>query len=773
MDQKTMRELEAKCIQESPPGCTTACPVHVDARALIAAVQNEDFGSGVKIFRKVVPFPRIISRVCDEPCQAQCKRKEAGDPIAVNALERACMEYGGDWEPKLLPVIKKDKKIAVVGGGLSGLTVALELAQKGYPVVIYEKEGALGGSIRALPAVKLPPELVEADLRAVQEHPLIEINLGIEVGAGGSLSLVELLRQFDAVYLGTGRGDVACFGPALDSEGRLSPDPLTLQTGHPQVFAGGTLALGVAGKSPIMSISHGKKAANSIARLLQNVSLTAERDKEGPYPTALYTNIAGIPPAKRVMPADPQQGFTREEALLEAKRCLQCECMECVKACAYLAHYGAYPKRYVREIYNNLSIVMGMRHANKMINSCSLCGMCREVCPNGLNMGEICRAARQLMVRTGKMPPSAHEFALRDFRFSTGDRFVLHRHQPGFTSSSVLFFPGCQLSASKPQYVQKLYELLCGKIPGGVGLSLGCCGAPAQWAGAEELFRETLANLEQEWRALGSPRVITGCPTCYSIFRQEMPAVEVETIWTVLDRLEVVGERAGTGRPLVLAVHDACTTRQDQELQDCVRRIATQLGHQVVELERSRLTTDCCGYGGLMSFANREVARQVRRRRVEEHEADYLVYCAMCRDNYAKEGKKVFHLLDLLFGDPALTGAEKGPGFSKRQENRAKLKQSLLQEMWGETVTGEQAGVKLIIPERVQELLEERMILEEDLQAVIAYAESTGNKFKHTENNTFIAYFRPVTVTYWVEYSPQGDGFLIHNAYSHRLQIEG
>ncbi|NLL19435.1 MAG: NAD(P)-binding protein, partial [Clostridia bacterium] len=258
MDQKTMRELEAKCIQESPPGCTAACPVHVDARALIAAVQKEDFEAGIKILKRAVPFPGIISRICDEPCQAQCKRGEVGDPIAINALERACLEYGTVLESKLPPIIKKDKKVAVVGGGLSGLTVALELAIKGYKVVIYEKEGYLGGSIRDIPAEKLPSELIEADLAQIGQNPLIEVNFQTRVGCDGSPSLADLIQEFDAVYLGTGAGDESSLDLARDGQGGLILDPLTFQTSRPKVFAGGTLVLGVADKSPITSISHGK-----------------------------------------------------------------------------------------------------------------------------------------------------------------------------------------------------------------------------------------------------------------------------------------------------------------------------------------------------------------------------------------------------------------------------------------------------------------------------------------------------------------------------------
>jgi hypothetical protein len=79
--------------------------------------------------------------------------------------------------------------------------------------------------------------------------------------------------------------------------------------------------------------------------------------------------------------------------------------------------------------------------------------------------------------------------------------------------------------------------------------------------------------------------------------------------------------------------------------------------------------------------------------------------------------------------------------------------------------------VKLIIPETVREKMEDRMILDEDVASVISYAERTGNKFKNTESKSYIAYYKPVEVTYWVEYLPQEDGFLICNTYSHRLEI--
>ena len=143
---------------------------------------------------------------------------------------------------------------------------------------------------------------------------------------------------------------------------------------------------------------------------------------------------------------NPDAGYTRDEAVAEAGRCIQCECMECVKTCEYLRAYGRYPRRYLREIYNNLSIVKGERKSNQFINSCSLCGLCGEVCPEDLGMGPIIKNARQVMVAQGRMPPSAHDFALRDMAFSNGDKFALARTRPGFAPATPSSFP----AASSP-----------------------------------------------------------------------------------------------------------------------------------------------------------------------------------------------------------------------------------------------------------------------------------------------------------------------------------
>ena len=74
MDQADLRQLEAQCIQEHAPECTAACPLHVDVRAVLAAVSRNDFDTALTTLKKRLPFPGIIGRICPQPCQAPCSR---------------------------------------------------------------------------------------------------------------------------------------------------------------------------------------------------------------------------------------------------------------------------------------------------------------------------------------------------------------------------------------------------------------------------------------------------------------------------------------------------------------------------------------------------------------------------------------------------------------------------------------------------------------------------------------------------------------------------
>jgi heterodisulfide reductase subunit C len=329
------------------------------------------------------------------------------------------------------------------------------------------RERTFGEHLRNSYAGLLTQDVIEGETAFLTKLGL-EIEPDVRTDEPGFLD--RCLGTFDAVYLGL--DDLSCGPWQLEEDGRdkIRVEPRTQKTGRQGVFAGGLPYMGTI--SPVWQAAEGRFAANSIDRYLQKVSLTAGREKEGPLSTRLFTSMTDVVSLPVVEAVDPLHGYTGEEALQEAGRCLQCQCLECVKVCVYLERFGAYPKKYAREIYNNESIVMGPRQANKLINSCSLCGLCQMVCPEGFAMQDLCLQARQGMVMRGKMPPSAHEFALLDMAFSQGEQFALARHEPGLMESRQAFFPGCQLCGSAPDKIPLVYEHLRASLSGGVALSL-------------------------------------------------------------------------------------------------------------------------------------------------------------------------------------------------------------------------------------------------------------------------------------------------------------
>jgi len=764
MDQQELRQLENRCIQEQPPWCTAACPLHVDARGFAGQAALGNWDEAWKILWRSMPLAGILGRVCDAPCRERCKRSEAGGAIEIGALERFCVSLPRP-EMRLQVLPAREQKVAVVGAGLSGLTAAWDLSRKGYRVHVLDA-GPFPGSdlMDRFPGV-LPKDAVAAET-ALLERAGVVFHCAQPVNRKDFIDRCR--AEHHAVFLSLEVVDPAAWGLEVDTEGGAVISSPLQATSRENVFAAGL------GNSPVWRAAQGRWAATSVDRYLQNVSMTAGRDRDGPCETRLFTSLEKVDPLPPV-PASGLDGlYTPDEAQAEASRCLGCECLECVKVCPYLEKFKGYPKKYAREIYNNESMVMGARQANRLINSCSLCGLCEVVCPEDFAMQDLCLKARRGMVERGKMPPSAHEFALLDMAFSLGERFSMARHEPGRGESAFAFFPGCQLSATRPDQTLRVYGHLRACLEGGVGLILGCCGAPARWAGQEDRFGEVLDRLRRTWEDMGRPRIITACSTCQLMVSENLPQVEAGSLWEVLAEKGVPEVRFRPEK--APAVVDPCTTRGRPWVQETARRVLRDAGVGFEELELGREKTECCGFGGLMQNANPDLAREVVRQRAAQSGADYLAACAMCRDSLAAVGKRVLHILDLFYppdgGDPADAPRV---GWSDRQENRARLKERLLKEIWKEDFPRmeEHHKIKLAMSPEVRERLDKRRILDEDIQKVIHQAESTGDRLHHPAQGRYKASFRPYKATFWVEYTPGEGVYEVHNAYAHRMDVVG
>lgn len=741
----TKEELAAReslCVHEQPAFCSAACPLRIDARELTRLAAGGDFSAARAMLERAAPFARILAAGCEAPCAAKCRLGEVEGCESVNmpALERAAMRHGQPRTGRGLLKFKKKKTAAVFGAELFTLIVAAELAGKSYPTVFYAAEASAGEVIG-----RCAPFLSGEDAAAA-EAELAALDLRVVYGA-------ELTRDFIAAE--REKYDLAAVSreclAALDA---WEPDPITLYCEGARVLARPWEERGVIG-----AFFDARRAGVSADRLAQGMSPANSRGEEGPAESRLYTDLSAAKPGRRV----PEKGvYSPEEAMAEARRCIQCRCEECVKGCAWMQHYGKFPRILTREIYNNVGIIMGDHMMNGAINSCALCKQCTVTCPNGYDMAEICLSARRNMVATGKMSLAVHEFALYDQLFSNGEAF-LARPEPGFEKCEYVFFPGCQASACAPEAVRRAYADLRERLMGGVGIILGCCGIMSRWAGREELFEETRAQLAAALEAMGRPKIITACPTCTDTLAG---LGECAGIWDVLLEIGLPPDAPEAVGPVTL--HDACGARGDERTQRAVRELAARLGCAVTEPEYSGDRAPCCGYGGLAGYAKPEVAREMTDFALRDTDGVQLTYCMGCRDRYARAGAESAHIIELVYGAPASSP----PGISEKRRNRLELRRGLLRELWGEDEMKKPLGFRLEITDEARALMEERMILDTDVLSVMEHYRESGEAVLENDTGLLVTRHRIGNVTFWVKFTEDAEGYTVRRAYSHRMTIE-
>jgi len=202
--------LEAqRCMQCKKPACVTGCPVEVDIPRFIKHIAQKDFKGAIQTIWGKNSLPAVCGRVCPQEiqCEGKCIVGKKGAPVAIGNLERfvADMERNsgdGELPAKAAPT---GKKVAVVGSGPSGLTVAGDLLLKGHDVTMFEAFHKTGGVlVYGIPEFRLPKAIVASEVATLEKLGLkIECNMVV----GSIVSLDELFEQgFDVIYIGVGAG---------------------------------------------------------------------------------------------------------------------------------------------------------------------------------------------------------------------------------------------------------------------------------------------------------------------------------------------------------------------------------------------------------------------------------------------------------------------------------------------------------------------------------------------------------------------------------------
>jgi NADH-quinone oxidoreductase subunit F len=185
--------------------CQHACPAGIDVPNYIAAIAEGEYERAVEIIRERNPFPAVCGRICIHPCEYKCRRGELDAPVAIRLLKR----YAADWYFEHMsaqpdPFLQtRRQKVAVVGAGPAGLSCAYYLAKNGYPVEVFEAQPVAGGMLGiALPEFRLPREVIEEEIRHIQDRGVvIHYNAPIDV----KRTVNDLLAEgFAAVFIAAG-----------------------------------------------------------------------------------------------------------------------------------------------------------------------------------------------------------------------------------------------------------------------------------------------------------------------------------------------------------------------------------------------------------------------------------------------------------------------------------------------------------------------------------------------------------------------------------------
>lgn len=748
------------CLEGERPYCVTECPFRLDQRKFMEKAKRGALKAAFKTYRDAVGFPNIASKLCDAPCMKACPMK---DPVDILEIERASCALTKDQKPVDYNIPKKNGKIAIIGGGISGLGALLRLSTKKYDVTLFEKSDRIGGSVRDLVA----DEIFERDINDQLMYQEYELMLNTEIFEA------EQLADFDAVYVATGRD-----GNDFGVKGSLN------EYGEPDVkvidgkawFAGGELL----GLKPSYALANGLW----IGTVIDNYLKTGNPY----YPDSRISSrmcdgvVDMSDEKKKIIPEG--ETYTKEEAAAEAGRCFDCKCEICVNKCDLLTYFKKGPLRIRDEVVATTlegKTEIKATPAKRLMSLCSQCGLCEESCPEDVDMDTLFMVGRQKMHRQGKMPWAFHDFFLKDMAQANGEASLV-RIPAGYEKSTYAFFPGCQLGASEPEEVVLAYESLTQQYPD-TAIFLQCCGISASWAGDVDGYRAILDDIKEKWESIGKPTMIMACPTCIKEFKKNLPEIPVTSLYEIFAQWNIVGNCVHTE----YSVFDACAARHEDGMKKAVRDIVTTMGADLTELPRNSEEARCCGVGGHGAIADPKYAEYIANERISEGDLPYITYCINCRDTFLSQGKDAVHVLDLLYKDfgeeEHMARAVRTPDecknslytITERQQNRIDLKKTILNLFFDETMETEdnRFNLTLEMSDEVRRKLSSKRIFEDEVAETIDFLERTGRTVLNGETGTLTGYLQIGHATYWVEYLPLGDRhFKVVNAYSHRIKIE-
>ena len=358
--------------------CQITCPAHMDIPLMNRLLAAGKFEEALKVVKKDIALPAVLGRICPAPCESACRRKSIDGAVSICLLKRSAGDHEFHYIPEV--ALPTESMIAIIGAGPSGLSAAYYLQLKGHQCVVFEKDALAGGSLQtAYSDDLLPKDILKKEISMIEEIGVtFELNHPVY-----HEEFKRMLQVFDAVLIACGKDekDISSWGIDLSSNG-IKIEKKLFQTNIEKVFATGNAVKPI--KLAIQSLGQGKEAACSIDQFLRKQTITGEPERFNSrfgklFDTEYSEYLKESVPYSRVEPSNSKaNGFTEEEVIKEAQRCLHCDCrkLDNCKLRNYSELYAANQKHFA---YDERKAVQKYFQNDTVIYEpakCIKCGIC-------------------------------------------------------------------------------------------------------------------------------------------------------------------------------------------------------------------------------------------------------------------------------------------------------------------------------------------------------------------------------------------------------------
>ncbi|MEI7595625.1 MAG: 2Fe-2S iron-sulfur cluster-binding protein [Bacteroidota bacterium] len=351
--------------------CRISCPANMNIPQMNRLIAQDKFTEALEIVKEDIALPLLLGYICSAPCENACRRNQLESEVSICQLKKIVAldnhKTGVDYFPK--KNISTNKKIAIIGAGMSGLSACFHLLKLGYSCTIFDKNEKAGGALLTVSETILPIEVLTIEIEIIKQF-------GAEFKFNTKVRYDDISANYDAILLATGENS---------NESNIEIYEDTYTTNEQGVFACGSIIRPI--KMAVKVVAQGKAAAYSIhSFLLGNIPQKQSKLFNSRFgklnENEITEYIKESKSAEKTVPSNGIiDGFNKEEAIREASRCLRCDCRKSTtcKLRLYADKYKANQQKYkfgdrksVRKYFQNDILVFEPE-------KCIKCGLCIEI----------------------------------------------------------------------------------------------------------------------------------------------------------------------------------------------------------------------------------------------------------------------------------------------------------------------------------------------------------------------------------------------------------